>query len=115
MKKTVIFDFDAVIHSYVSGWQGATVINDEPVEGIKEEIERIRKKYKVVVVSSRCYQEGGIEAIKKWLDKYNIIVDDVTSEKPPAVVIIDDRAICFDGNTSNLLERIDNFKVWNKK
>lgn len=36
---TVSFDFDGVIHSYRSGWKGAAVIPDPPVEGIKEVIE----------------------------------------------------------------------------
>ena len=58
---------------------------------------------------------GGIEEIKRWLAKYDIKVDDVTDEKPPAVVIIDDRAITFDGNTKDLLQKIRTFKPWNKK
>lgn len=113
-KKNVIFDFDGVIHSYKSGWQGAGVIPDPPVEGIKEVIDRTREKYNVFVVSTRCYQSGGIEAIKNWLHKYNIEVDDVTDEKPPAKVQVDDRAITFDGNTAGLFEKIDEFKPWNK-
>lgn len=114
-KQTVIFDFDGVINSYASRWQGADIISDPPVMGIKEAIAEIRQHYRVVVVSSRCYQAGGIEAIKAWLEKYDIRVDDVTDEKPPAVVIIDDRAITFDGNTEGLLTKIKNFKPWNKK
>jgi hypothetical protein len=69
----------------------------------------------VAVVSSRCYQAGGIEAIKAWLAKHDIVVDDVTDEKPPAVVIVDDRAITFDGNPVGLLEKIKAFKPWNKE
>ena len=114
-KQTVIFDFDGVINSYTSGWQGADVIPDSPVPGIKDAIIEIRKHYRVVVVSSRCYQPGGIEAITAWLEKYTIRVDDITDEKPPAVVIIDDRAITFDGKTEGLLEKIRKFKPWNKK
>lgn len=114
--KTVIFDFDGVIHSYKSGWQGVDVIPDPPVPGIKEEIQRIRGAgYKVVVVSTRCYQTGGIAAIKNYLIDHDIGVDDVTWEKPPAIIQIDDRAICFDGNPEGLLEKIQEFQPWMKK
>jgi predicted phosphatase len=113
-RQTVIFDFDGVIHSYTSGWKGADVILDAPVVGIKKAIEEIRKEFKVIVVSTRCYQDRGINAIKEWLRKWQIEVDDVTSEKPPAIVTIDDRAICFDGNSRELLDKIKYFNVWNK-
>lgn len=115
-KKIVVFDFDGVINSYKSGWQGANIINDEPVTGIREEIEKIRNAgYKVVVVSSRCYQEGGLQAIKYYLAKNNIIVDEVTDEKPPAFVTIDDRAICFKGKAEGLLREINDFTPWTNK
>ncbi|MEN6414712.1 MAG: hypothetical protein ABFC84_18400 [Veillonellales bacterium] len=114
-KLTIVFDFDGVIHSYTSRWRGAAVIPDPPVPGIKEAIDKIRCHYRVVVVSSRCSQEGGIEAIKAYLKKYNIMVDDIAIAKPPAVVYIDDRALTFDGNPEGLLEKIRTFKPWNKK
>ena len=112
--KAVIFDFDGVIHSYKSGWKGATVIPDEPVDGIENAIKQVREKYKVVVVSTRCYSEGGISAIKDYLKKHDIEVDDVTGEKPPAIVQIDDRAITFGGSCDTLLEKIRDFKPWYK-
>lgn len=115
MKQTVILDFDGVIHSYTSGWKGADVIPDEPVFGIVQAINEIREEYRVVVVSTRCYQTGGIDAIKAWLDKYGIEVDDVTSEKPPALVQIDDRAITFDGNPYGLINKIRRFQPWYKE
>jgi len=62
-----------------------------------------------VVVSTRCYQEGGIEAIRAYLEKNGIEVDDVTDEKPHAVVTVDDRAITFDGNAKGL--RSDDYDV----
>jgi beta-phosphoglucomutase-like phosphatase (HAD superfamily) len=113
-KQTVIFDFDGVIHSYTTKWQNAAIIPDPPVPGIKEAIYKIREHYRVVIVSSRCYQKGGIEAIKDWLKKYEIVVDDITDEKPPAVVIVDDRAITFDGRPEKLYEKIKAFKPWHK-
>lgn len=113
--KTVVFDFDGVIHSYRSGWSGELVIPDEPVDGITEEIARIRKAgYRVVVVSTRCATPRGMQAVKDYLNFYGIVVDDVMKEKPPAIVYVDDRAICFDGNPEGLLEKIEEFKPWNR-
>ena len=115
MRKTVVFDFDGVIHSYTSGWKGADVITDPPVNGIKEAIEEIRDSgYEVVVVSTRCATTEGYGAVRAWLIDHEIYVDDVKMEKPPAIVYIDDRAICFDGKPETLLEQINNFKPWNK-
>ena len=114
-KQTVVFDFDGVIHSYSSGWKGAAVIADPPVPGIKEAIEEIRESgYEVVVVSTRCATPEGYGAVRAWLLDHDIEVDDVKMEKPPAIVYIDDRAICFDGNPTTLLGKIKSFKPWNK-
>ena len=111
--KIIQMDFDGVINSYTSGWKGHTIIPDEPVKGIKESIEEIRNAgYKVIIVSSRTSTEEGIQAVKDWLLKYNITVDDVRKEKQPAFLTIDDRAICFDGETKDLLSKIQNFKTW---
>ena len=116
IKKIVVFDFDGVINSYSSGWCGIDNIPDPPVLGIKEAIDKIRKAdYYVVVVSSRCATETGIEAIKDYLYKYDIEVDSVQMEKPLCVATIDDRAICFDGNPKNLLQQIDCFEPWWRK
>lgn len=116
MKKTVVFDFDGVIHSYTSGWKGVDVIPDPPVHGIKEAIQKIREEgYEVVVVSARCATEAGRRAIRGWLIYNGIAVDDVKKEKPPAIVYVDDRAICFDGHPDELLDKIRSFQPWNKK
>ena len=117
MKKTVVFDFDGVIHSYTTGWNGdPAFMPDPPVEGIKEAIEQIRKAgYEVAVVSTRCITNYGRDALINYLNKYDIRVDGVYKEKPPAIVYIDDRAICFDGDAKTLLDKIENFKTWYQK
>lgn len=115
MKQTVVFDFDGVIHSYTSGWKGNDVIPDPPVPGIREAIAEIRAAgYEVVVVSTRCSSILGLNAIERYLEKHDIVVDGIRMEKPPAIVYIDDRAICFDGNPATLLGKIQTFKPWNK-
>ena len=116
MKQTIILDFDGVIHSYSSGWKGADVIPDPPTPGAKEAIARLRERYIVVVVSSRTHQPGGIEAIKNWLAKHDIEVDDVPSHKPPHVCTVDDRAFRFEGDWQAVLDGIEGACVpWNKK
>lgn len=83
--------------------------------GIKEAITEIRESgYEVVVVSTRCATPEGYGAVRAWLLDHDIEVDDVKMEKPPAIVYIDDRAICFDGNPTTLLGKIKSFKPWNK-
>lgn len=114
--RTICFDFDGVIHSYISGWQGAENIPDAPVKGIKEVIDKLRGTgNRVVVQSSRAQTEVGKQAITKYLNKHNIVVDDVTSQKPAAFVYIDDRGLSFNGNTDGLFETIINFKSWQEK
>lgn len=113
--RTVVFDFDGVIHSYYNGWQGNAIIPDPPVPGIKEAIDEIRAAgYEVVVVSTRCASPFGRDAIRAYLAANNIKVDDVVAEKPPAICYIDDRAICFDGKPETLLDKVQSFRPWNR-
>ena len=117
MKQTVVFDFDGVIHSYTSGWKGTLEIPDPPVKGIKESLKEIHEAgYEIVIVSTRCAYPNGGEAMYDWLKKYDLTpyVDRIVPHKPPAIVYIDDRAICFDGDSKSLLEKIKNFKPWYK-
>lgn len=113
---TVVFDFDGVIHSYKSGWKGNTIIPDPPVDGIKTVIEDLQERgYRVVIVSSRCNTSDGIDAIKNWLKHYGFPWLEVMAEKPPALVYVDDRAICFDGDCNTLYDKISNFRPWYQK
>ena len=117
MAKTVVFDFDGVIHSYTSGWLGETTIPDPPVPGIREALKEIHGAgYEVVVVSTRCATAKGKGAIEAWLYNNGLreYIDKVCKEKPPAIAYIDDRAICFDGHPENLLKKIQSFEPWYK-
>lgn len=115
-KPVVSFDFDGVIHSYKSGWKGTDCCPDPVVEGIPEVIKSLREDgYKVIVHSSRSKFAHGRKAIEEYLKDNDIVVDGITSEKPAAVVTVDDRSICFNGDTSGLTENIKNFKSWTQK
>lgn len=114
MMNTIVFDFDGVIHKYSKGWQDGNIY-DEPVPGIRELIEELRKEYKVVIVSSRIENQEQFQKMFDWLKKYSIKVDDITNKKIPALVYVDDRTILFNGKTLNLKNQIKNFRTWNEK
>lgn len=117
-KPILCLDFDGVIHSYKSGWCGPDMIPDPPVEGAFYFIEDALKEFHVVIHSSRSRYPEGIEAMKKWFDEW--AGTELTSkvewatEKPPAFITIDDRAITFEGVWPSI-ERLKEFKPWNKK
>jgi hypothetical protein len=126
MKPILCLDFDGVIHSYDSGWKGADVIPDPPVAGAFEFIEEACKHFRVAIFSSRSNQPGGIAAMQRWLLQWypknegerpqwpERVTIEWPTEKPPALLTIDDRAIPFDG-TWPAIETIKEFKPWNKR
>ncbi|MCA9126431.1 MAG: hypothetical protein KDB22_05070 [Planctomycetales bacterium] len=109
-RRTICLDFDGVIHSYRSGWCGIESIPDPPIHGTDRAIERLRQEYRVVVHSARCATQAGREAIENWLLKHQIVVDEVCEHKPPAMVYIDDRAIRFQGDWSNAIAELRQFR-----
>ena len=107
---TVCLDFDGVVHSYDTGWQGEATIPDPPIHGVDKAIARLRQDYRVVIYSARCRSEDGRVAISNWLAKHRIEVDEVCETKPPAFVYVDDRAIEFRGNWPDTIDRINGFR-----
>lgn len=131
-KPILCLDFDGVLHSYTSGWRGAKIIADKPVPGAVAFLEEATKVFEVHIFSSRSHQEGGIEAMRTWL---SIVVAETLgwtqrsytplrhpdwvdlikwpTEKPPAHVSLDDRAMMFTGEWPPLDDLLA-FKPWNK-
>ena len=125
-KPILCLDFDGVIHSYSSGWKGADVVADPIVPGALLFIQEALKHFTVAIFSSRSNQPGGIAAMQTWLGNWALsemaVDEDLAwvqalqwpTEKPPALVTIDDRCIQFDG-TWPAIETLMGFKPWNKK
>jgi len=107
---TVCLDFDGVIHSYQSGWQGPEVVTDPPIHKVDQAIKRLRKDFRVVVHSARCRTEEGRAAIERWLVKHQIEVDEVCEHKPPAHVYVDDRAVAFTGDWEQTIADVKSFR-----
>lgn len=130
-KPILCLDFDGVLHSYTSGWKGAAVIPDEPVPGMVEFLEKAVSTFDVQIFSSRSGQPYGIAAMRMWVENHvrrramdglcgarwaNSILDAITypTEKPPALVTLDDRAVQFTGKWPDV-EELRAFKPWNKR
>lgn len=107
---TICLDFDGVIHSYQSGWQGAGIVADPPIHKVDVAIRRLRKDFRVVVHSARCNTEEGRNAIANWLVKHKIEVDEVCEHKPPAHVYVDDRAVAFTGDWEQTIADVKAFR-----
>ena len=126
-KPILCLDFDGVIHSYGSGWKGADVIPDPPVAGAINFIRDALHHFRVAIYSSRSGQPGGIKAMQVWIGDHMhqhglseaealkiAAAIEWPTEKPPALVTIDDRAITFDGTWPSI-QSLKEFRPWNKR
>lgn len=123
-RSTIAVDFDGVIHSYKSGWQGRSKIPDPPVEGAIEWLWQLVQCYNVAIVSSRASTFWSRWAMRRWLRRHsgNLYYETpggvgiesvrITNRKVPAIVYLDDRALRFEGTFPQIadLERLR--KTW---
>ena len=101
-------DFDGVIHRNSLGYHDGTIY-DPPMDGTKEALEVLSKRFSIVVYTCKARPDRelvngktGTQLIWEWLrendlDKY---IKEVTSEKPRAAFYIDDKAYRFKSWTS---------------
>jgi len=120
-KPILCLDFDGVIHSYKSGWQGATVIPDPPVPGVFEWMEAALVYFDIHIFSSRSDTAEGRLAIQDYIGRHakgTLASRLIYAEsKPHAFLSIDDRAIQFSGRWSDLQydpEKLRKFEPWYK-
>jgi hypothetical protein len=117
----IAIDFDGVIHSYTSGFQGADVLPDPPVPGAIVWLENLvmtrrrkGKRLRVVIFTTRMQPEDGDgqpgffwphatdDAVRCYLIEHGMTEDaacriDIALFKPSAKVYIDDRGFRFEG------------------
>lgn len=111
-----------MIHSYTSGWQGAEVVSDEPVEGAFEFLARAAAHFDVQIYSARTSQEGGLWAMSRWFKRHGWpagkdgVLEGLTlpRDKPPAFMTIDDRCFLFKGTWPDP-EELTKFVPWHGK
>jgi hypothetical protein len=131
-KPILCVDFDGVIHLYDSPWINEHTIPDGPVPGALRWLWKATEWFTVMIYSSRSRTEAGRRAMREWMahhsceefghdhpmsvglrEPYPITFAD---EKPAAFLTVDDRAVTFDGDFTELEPaELLNFKPWNKR
>ena len=125
-KPILAVDFDGVLHSYTSGWQGADVVGDPPVPEAIKFLREAVKHFTVCISSSRSREPDGIVAMREWLGRWALEQRESDDEdlawlseiewpvfKPAAFLTIDDRAWRFLGWFPEPADLLD-FKPWNR-
>lgn len=106
-EKVVCVDFDGTLHPWVGMFD-----YPEPFEGAARFMQRLEAEgYRIVIFTSRMSNawhrsEGRDVTLGKklqrayivdWTKRHGIPWHDITAEKIPAIVYIDDKALTFDG------------------
>lgn len=105
MKYTVCVDLNGVLDQY-TGWKGEGHM-DPPRPGAERFLAELAEDYRVVILTTQP-----AERVWEWLREYGLdqYVSDVTNRKPPALVYVDDRAVCFRGDFEETLREIRSFR-----
>lgn len=89
--KTLVIDFDGVIHEYSEGWEDGSIY-DPPVEGARENLKKLATQYELVIHTTRENKQE----IKRWLKIYGFDMPlKIVTGKPRGIAYIDDRAVRF--------------------
>ena len=117
--RTVAFDFDGVMAKY-EGYKSGDHENEPNPEVIKAIHLLKEQDFKILIHSTR-----GDDFLKNYCEKFSIPFDYINRRpdkegenpgKPVAYVYVDDRAICYKGQSATeLVEQIDNFKAYWEK
>lgn len=109
MKKLILIDLDGVLNEYIGEYKYDYI---PPIKnGAKDFLENLSQDYQLKIFTSR-----NKFLTAKWLIDNGLegVIKDVTSEKEPCWLYIDDRCINFDGSFANLAAKITNFKPYYK-
>jgi hypothetical protein len=113
--KNIAIDFDGVIHNANKGWGDGTCYGD-PLPGAIEAIKQLSNQYTIIIFTAKVKPnrplvngKTGIELVKEWFKKYNILdcISEITSEKPRAELYIDDNGYRFE-NWNDTLNFVEN-------
>lgn len=96
-------DFDGVIHTYDKGWHDGTCYGD-PIPGALDALKTLSLRYKIIIFTAKAKADRplingktGTELVSDWLAKHGVLdcISGITSEKPRAMLYIDDNCYRF--------------------
>lgn len=106
-KKTILVDLDGVLSDYTGNYDSKYI---PPIrKGAKKFLQELNKTYEIKIFTTRS-----LKIVTEWLidNNLNKIISDVTNIKEPAYLIIDDRAICHNGDFERTIKDIKSFKAY---
>ena len=138
--KTICLDFDGVLYSYISGWQGPNNLPDDPVPGAQGFCQWLLDEgYQVVINSVRFNEEldltestvekpesyvgnadQAMQTVFKWLMLHRFPpAIKLSIGKPAAQIYIDDRGLRFLGDFNQTQEYMKaigmDFRPWGQR
>jgi len=108
-KKTILLDLDGVLNCYDGKYQENFIPTIR--EGAEDFVKKLYENYQIILFTTRDKNLTTNWVKENRLEKY---FSEITNIKKPAFLLIDDRCIKFNGNYNDLLDNIENFKVWYK-
>lgn len=108
-KKTILLDLDGVLNCYDGKYQENFIPTIR--EGAEDFVKKLYENYQIILFTTRDKNLTTNWVKENRLEEY---FSEITNIKKPAFLLIDDRCIKFNGNYNDLLDNIENFKVWYK-
>jgi len=102
-EKNIAIDFDGVVHNWDKGWHDGTCYG-EPINGALDSIKSLSKNFNIILFTAKAridrpmvQGKTGVELVEDWCRKYDIMkyITEITSEKPRALLYIDDNGYRF--------------------
>jgi len=103
-KSNIGIDFDGVIHNHHKGLHDGPIYG-EPIPGAIEAIKKLSLNFKIIIYTAKAKSDRplvngitGTELVCEWLEDHKILkhIHEVTSEKPRALIYIDDKGYRFE-------------------
>ena len=111
MPKIALVDLDGVLNNYDGRYSENEI--PQPKNDVENFLVQLSKTYEIHIFTVR-----NKNLTNKWLQKHNLdkYIKEVTNIKNPfASIIIDDRAINFNGNFDEVLKKAINFQPYWKR